>query len=94
MLTHEQLKKRMLEDTKVKRLYEQPDPDLKLLDEFLKARKKAKMTQADVAKLMHTSRPAIARIESPTDKHSPRLSTLRRYADTLGYVLEIKLRKA
>ena len=94
MLTHKQLKQRMLEDTATKRLYEQPDPDLKLLDEFLKARKKAKMTQADVAKLMHTSRPSIARIESPTDKHSPRLSTLRRYATALGYVLEIKLRKA
>ena len=42
MLTHEQLKKKMLEDSDVKRLYEQPDPDLLLLDEFLKARKKAK----------------------------------------------------
>ena len=29
----------MLEDSDVKRLYEQPDPDLLLLDEFLKARK-------------------------------------------------------
>ena len=94
MLTHEQLKKKMLENSDVKRLYEQPDQDLKMLDEFLKARKKAKMTQEDVAKIMHTSRPSIARIESPADKHSPRLSTLRRYAAALGYELEIKLRKA
>jgi transcriptional regulator with XRE-family HTH domain len=93
MLTHEQLKNKMLQDPEVKKLYEQPDPEFELLDVLLKARKRAKMTQEDVAKKMHVSRPVISRIESASTRHSPRISTLRRYAKALGCKLEIKLKR-
>jgi len=93
MLTHEQLKEKMLRNPEVRKQYENPDPEFKVLDVFLKARKDAKMTQEDVAKKMHTSRPAIARIESVSRKHSPSLNTLFKYAKAVGCELEIKLKR-
>lgn len=93
MLTHEQLKKKMLKNPEIRKQYENPDVEFKMLDVFLKARKSAGMTQEDVAKKMHTSRPAVARIESANSSHSPSLNTLLKYAEAVGCELEIKLRK-
>lgn len=93
MMTHEQLKEKMLQNPEVREQYENPEPELELLEVFLKARKEANMTQEDVAKKMHTSRPAVARIESVNMKHSPSLHTLLKYADALGCKLEINLKR-
>ena len=93
MLTHKQLKEKMLRNPEVRKQYENPDPELEILDVFLKARKEADMTQEDVAKKMHTSRPAVARIESVNMKHSPSLHTLLKYAEALGCKLEINLKR-
>jgi len=93
MLTHEQLKKTMLRNPEVKKQYENPDLEFKILDVFLKARKAAGMTQEDVAREMHTSRPAVARIESVNKTHSPSINTLFKYAKAVGCELEIKLRR-
>jgi transcriptional regulator with XRE-family HTH domain len=43
------------------------------------------LSQADVARIMSTSQPAVARLESGTG--DVRLSTLARYADALGHDL-------
>lgn len=57
-----------------------------LLDLLLKARREAGLSQAEVAKRMGTQAPAIARLERAlaTGKHSPSLTTLRKYADACG----------
>ena len=64
-----------------------------ILDEILAARKAAGLTQAQVAKKMGTQTPAIARLESSlaTGKHSPSLTTLRKYAAALGKRVELHL---
>lgn len=64
-----------------------------ILDEILSARKAAGLSQAQVAKRMGTQAPAIARLESAlaTGKHSPSLSTLRKYAAALGKRVELHL---
>jgi transcriptional regulator with XRE-family HTH domain len=64
-----------------------------LLRELLKARQKAGVSQAEIAKLMGTKTPAITRIESSliSGKHSPSIATLKKYANALGCHLEIKL---
>ena len=51
------------------------------------------LTQAQVAKLMGTQTPAIARLESSlaTGKHSPSINTIKRYAAALGKKLELHL---
>ena len=64
-----------------------------MLRELLKARQKAGVSQAEIAKLMGTKTPAITRIESSliSGKHSPSIATLKKYANALGCHLEIKL---
>ena len=57
-----------------------------LLDLLLKARHEAGLSQAQVAELMGTQAPAIARLERAlaTGKHSPSIATLRKYAKACG----------
>lgn len=91
MLTHKELKARALERADVKAEYENLDEEFALLDEFLKARAAAGITQAEVAKRIGTTQSAIARLESGSGKHSPSLATLRKYAHALGCRLELRL---
>ena len=93
MLTHKGLKARALERADVKAEYDQLDEEFALLDEFLKARASAGITQAEVAERIGTTQSAIARLESGSGKHSPSLATLRKYAHALGCRLELKLVK-
>ena len=63
------------------------------LDALLSARKRAGLTQAEVASRMGVAQPALARIESSlgSRKHSPSLETLRKYARACGKRLEIRV---
>ena len=60
------------------------------LDALLSARKRAGLTQAEVASRMGVAQPALARIESSLG-HSPSLETLRKYARACGKRLEIRI---
>lgn len=91
MLTHKELKARALERGDVKAEYERLDEEFALLDEFLKVRAAAGITQAEVAKRIGTTQSAIARLESGKGKHSPSLATLQKYAHALGCRLEVRL---
>lgn len=91
MLTHKELKAHALKRADVKAEYDQLDEEFALLDEFLKARAAAGITQAEVAERIGTTQSAIARLESGSGKHSPSLATLRKYANALGCRLELKL---
>jgi len=64
-----------------------------LLDLLLRARREAGLTQADVAALMGTQPPSIARLERAlaTGKHSPSISTLRKYVKACGKELVVKI---
>lgn len=93
MLSHAELKAKMLENPAVKNEYEKLTPEMELLDELLQARMKAGLTQAQVAERMNTQATVISRLENAllSGKHSPSLATLRKYADALGCKLEIRL---
>jgi transcriptional regulator with XRE-family HTH domain len=93
MLSHEEMVLKMLKDPRVKAEYDALEPEFELLDELLKARDEAGLTQEDVAKRMGTSRPAVARIEAGggSKRHSPSIATLRKYAEAVGCKLQIKL---
>jgi transcriptional regulator with XRE-family HTH domain len=91
MLTHKELKARAFERTDVKAEYDRLDEEFTLLDEFLKARAAAGITQAEIAKRIGTTQSAVARIESRSGKHSPSLATLQKYAHALGCRLELRL---
>ena len=93
-LTHKQLVSKMLKNPAVKAGVDQLNrEEFAILDEILTARKEAGLSQAQIAKRMGTQAPAIARLESAlaTGKHSPSLSTLRKYAAALGKRVELHL---
>ena len=91
MHTHKELKARALNRAEVKAEYAQLDEEFALLDEFLKARAAAGITQAEVAERIGTTQSAVARLESGRGKHSPSLATLQKYAHALGCRLELRL---
>ena len=91
MLTHKQLKARALKRKDVKAEYDRLDEEFSLLDEFLKARTAAGLTQAELAERIGTTQSAIARLESGRGSNSPSLKTLQKYARALGCRIELKL---
>jgi len=92
-MTHEQLKSKALSNSTVKEEYDALDLEFNLLREMLAARKKTGLSQAEVAKRMGTKPPAVTRLESAltSGKHSPSISTIKKYARAIGYHVEIKL---
>jgi DNA-binding XRE family transcriptional regulator len=92
--THKQIISKLLKNPAVKAEVEKLNrEEFAILDQILAARKAAGLSQAQVAKRMGTQAPAIARLESAlaTGKHSPSLSTLRKYAAALGKRVELHL---
>jgi DNA-binding XRE family transcriptional regulator len=61
-----------------------------LARELLAARARAGMTQDDVARSMGTTKSAVSRLESG-GRHSPSVSTLKKYATAVGCDVEIRL---
>jgi transcriptional regulator with XRE-family HTH domain len=94
MLSHKEFAKRLLKRPQVRAAYNAQREEFALLDELLRARQRAGLTQAEVATRMGTKAPAVARLESAggRKKHSSSIDTLRRYAKAVGCRLEIKLR--
>lgn len=93
MLTHKELKSRALARGEVRAEFDKLEEEFAFLDEFLKARAAAGMTQAEIADRMGTTQSAVARLESGRGKHSPSLATLRKYARALGYRIDLRLVK-
>jgi DNA-binding XRE family transcriptional regulator len=93
-LTHKQMVSKMLKNSAVKAEVDKLNrEEFAILDQILAARKEAGLSQAQIAKRMGTQAPAIARLENAlaTGKHSPSLSTLRKYAAALGKRVELHL---
>jgi transcriptional regulator with XRE-family HTH domain len=88
-----QFKERALARPGVRREYEALSEEFELLDEILKARADAGLTQAELAERIGTTQSAVARLESALGKHSPSLATLKRYASALGYRVQVRLVK-
>jgi Predicted transcriptional regulator with C-terminal CBS domains len=88
-----QFKRRALLRPAVKGAYDASAEEFAFLDEVLKARAEAGLTQAEVAERIGTTQSAIARLESAGARHSPSIATLQKYAKALGYKVEVKLVK-
>lgn len=86
-------KARALARPGVRREYEKLKEEFDLLDEILKARAEAGLTQAELAERIGTTQSAVARMETAIGKHSPSIATLKRYASALGYRLQLRLVK-
>lgn len=93
MLSHDELKQKLLENPKVKAEYDALHDEFALFAEMIKARRLAGLSQKDIADRMGTKQAAIARLETAGGKakHSPSIATLRRYANAVGCELDIKI---
>lgn len=91
--THKQMVDEWKRDPKFREAYGDLETEYGLLRSLLSARKKAGMTQADVAKKMGVQPPAVTRLETALSqrKHSPTVFTLKRYAHAVGRRLKINL---
>jgi DNA-binding XRE family transcriptional regulator len=70
--------------------YHDLEEEYNFIREMLSARSKSGLTQEAVAELMGTTKSAISRLEA-AGKHSPSVTTLKKYAEAVGCNLEIKL---
>lgn len=86
-------RKEILEDPESRTIYEATKLQIELSMKLKKARKEQKMTQDDVAKIMHTKKPNISRLESGDEniKNFPSLLTLVKFSSAIGYKLKIGL---
>lgn len=83
------LKKKLMNNPEFREEYQKVDAEFRLIEELVRARTKANLSQAELAKRIGTTQSAIARLEG--GGVSPSLSTLRRYAEATGSKLEINL---
>ena len=91
LLTFEEHKNRSLRDPKFRKVFEEPDEDIfiETAYQLIRLRKKAGLTQVQLAKKLRISQQAIARLESLSYKgHS--LSTLQKIADAFHKRLKLQ----
>lgn len=93
LISHTAFKKELLQDPEVLEEYNDLSEEYQLLNEMLKARERAGISQSTIAKKMRTTASAISRLESLhiAKRPSPSLVTLKKYAHALGCTLSIKL---
>jgi len=73
----------------VKTEYEALSAAYNLRKKLIGLRKKAGLTQEELAKRLHTQKSNISRLESVNSKISPKISTIEEYAKAVGFKLEI-----
>ena len=83
----------ILSDPETRTIYEATKLQIELAVALKKARIKQKMTQEEVASILHTKKPAISRLEACHEnvKSFPSLLTLVKFASAIGYELKIGL---
>lgn len=91
-MTHDEMVSKMLSNPAVKAEYDAIEEEFALLDEMLAARKKAGLTQAQVAERMGTKATAITRMEGnlASGQSGPSFSTLKKFAKATGKKLQIR----
>lgn len=83
------LHNKWMEDDAYRAAYEALEPEFALAQELIAARRRAGLTQADVAARMGTTQSVVARIES--GRNPPNLRTLEKYASAVDMRLSVRL---
>jgi transcriptional regulator with XRE-family HTH domain len=84
-----QFKKKALARASVKKEYEALSSAYELRKKLIALRQQAGLTQEQIAKVLHTQKSNISRLENANSPGSPKLSTIEQYAYAVGYDLEI-----
>jgi ribosome-binding protein aMBF1 (putative translation factor) len=85
----EKLKARLLANPKVKAEYDALAAEFEISAELIKARRRAGLSQAEIAARMGTSQSTIARLES--GQTLPSTKTLLRFAKATGSKIQLRL---
>ena len=91
-ISFETLRRRWMKDPKFRTAYKRIGPEMELAFTLAEARRKAGLTQAELAVRMGTSQAAVARIES--GRSAPKWSTIERYARGVGARPVVRLLEA
>lgn len=83
------IKKELLQDKEFYSEYIQLEDEFALAAQLIRARKRANLTQEDVAKRMGTTQSVVARLESGNPM--PSLRSLKRYAQAVNGKVEIRV---
>jgi len=81
-------KKRFKEDLELKKEYDELELEYRIIGQIIDIRMEKKITQKQLAKLMNTKQPSIARFES--GDYNPTLDFLKKIAEVLDSDLDIK----
>jgi DNA-binding XRE family transcriptional regulator len=87
---HDQFLARAMKRKGFATAYAERADEYELVRELLAARAKAGLTQEQVAECMGTTKSAVSRLEA-VGKHSPSVSTLKKYARAVGCEVEVRL---
>ena len=87
--TFPDFKRKALSDPGVRAEYEALSVAYNLRKKLIGLRKKAGLTQEELAKRLHTQKSIISRLESVNLKISPKLSTIEEYAKAVGFKLKL-----
>lgn len=87
---HEAFIRECMKTPGFKEAYDALEDEYRMIREMQAARRRAGLTQQEVADRMGTTKSAVSRVEGAT-RHIPTLPTLRRYAAAIGHRVEIRL---
>lgn len=87
----EEIKQMKKEDKEFAKIYEIVEKEHAIIRQAARIRKRMKVTQPEMAKLLKTSQQAISRFEKVG--HSPTLNHLIKYLDAIGYELKIQKKR-
>jgi len=90
-LSFKTFKEEALKDEAFRAEYEALRPGFELVQQFIKARKNAHLSQIELAKRLKVKQPSIARLETG-GYASTSVTKLSEVANALGYSLKISLR--
>lgn len=88
--TFQDFKKDALKDKAFKAEYELLGPEFEVISAFIRARKRARISQQELADSLSMRQPSIARLERG-GYASTSVSKLAKVADALGYSMKISL---
>ena len=88
--TFHDFRKKALRDSNVRTEYESLAAAYHIRKKLIGLRKKAGLTQEELAKRLHTKKSNISRLENVHSNISPKLSTIEEYAKAVGYKLELE----
>ena len=89
LIPFSKIKRDLLKDREFKKVYDDLEPEFKLISMLIDKRIKSGMTQKQLAKSLGTKQSAISRFESGT--YNPSLEWMRNMARAMGAELKVSI---